>query len=399
MFAQRSNELQVQVIASGIRYALPPRNLGKTRWVGLLPIAVGLVPATAALAMLIDTLVSAANGQLAHGIMQVVTALAVALVMTLFALATTAFGLAILRGRCRIDVRDGYLRLTEIAGPFRWSWSRPIDALRSLEIHCDATRVNGEPVTSGPWSDIAYIKAEFEAHKTLALAILYPCLIVTDLAETLAERTTHKVRVTFASPDSNQPNPPQRQPGDPPAKPRKPRRATIQPTTSRAILEPNNHGLTLRIPPIGFWKERMGLGKFGVAWCAFTAVVTCFLVMGRAPLGAWLIIAAFWAVGLAMLLAGLNMAKRSAIVDVVADTLVITRSNLFGTKQSEWIADDLSAIRVGPSGMESNDVPILELQILPHDKPKAGFFAGRDNAELRWIATTLCDALRLPTAN
>jgi hypothetical protein len=39
--------------------------------------------------------------------------------------------------------------------------------------------------------------------------------------------------------------------------------------------------------------------------------------------------------------------------------------------------------------MESNDVPILELQILPKRGQKFGLLAGRDNNELEWMATRL----------
>ena len=56
----------------------------------------------------------------------------------------------------------------------------------------------------------------------------------------------------------------------------------------------------------------------------------------------------------------------------------------------------LSAIRADASGMEVNDVPVIELQVHPAAGRKAGFFAGRDSEELRWMATELRRALNVP---
>ncbi|MCX7826807.1 MAG: hypothetical protein N2689_14800, partial [Verrucomicrobiae bacterium] len=47
----------------------------------------------------------------------------------------------------------------------------------------------------------------------------------------------------------------------------------------------------------------------------------------------------------------------------------------------------------GPSGMEINRVPVLELQIQRKDGRKTGFLAGRSDAELQWLAAVLRYAL------
>jgi hypothetical protein len=49
--------------------------------------------------------------------------------------------------------------------------------------------------------------------------------------------------------------------------------------------------------------------------------------------------------------------------------------------------------------MAVNDVPIIELQIHPVSGKKAGFFAGRDEQELLWMATELRRALQLPASS
>ena len=46
--------------------------------------------------------------------------------------------------------------------------------------------------------------------------------------------------------------------------------------------------------------------------------------------------------------------------------------------------------------MEVNDRPVIELQIHPRQGKKAGLLGGRDEAELRWLATRLRQALQVP---
>ena len=48
--------------------------------------------------------------------------------------------------------------------------------------------------------------------------------------------------------------------------------------------------------------------------------------------------------------------------------------------------------------MKVNNQPVIELQIHPRGAKKVGILAGRDEAELRWIASTLRRASNLPTA-
>ena len=45
--------------------------------------------------------------------------------------------------------------------------------------------------------------------------------------------------------------------------------------------------------------------------------------------------------------------------------------------------------------MTVNDRPVPELQVHPRDGKKFGMLAGRDTAELEWLATVLCRSLRL----
>ncbi|MHC4428146.1 MAG: hypothetical protein ACYS0D_06025, partial [Planctomycetota bacterium] len=103
--------------------------------------------------------------------------------------------------------------------------------------------------------------------------------------------------------------------------------------------------------------------------------------------------ALFWAIGIWMLIAAINMGRRHAIIDVVEDVLLINRKNLFGLKSHQWRRDEIETIAIGPSGMSVNDIPVLKLKIMLRDETETGLFAGRDTQELRWIASVLRQAL------
>ena len=90
------------------------------------------------------------------------------------------------------------------------------------------------------------------------------------------------------------------------------------------------------------------------------------------------------------------MGRRRATLSVESGALRVTQTTLFGTKQREWRLREIAAIRADASGMAVNNVPIIELQIHPRVGKKAGFFAGRDEQELRWLATELRHALNVP---
>jgi hypothetical protein len=63
-------------------------------------------------------------------------------------------------------------------------------------------------------------------------------------------------------------------------------------------------------------------------------------------------------------------------------------------KRREWPLNEIKTVRVGPSGMEVNDVPVPELQIHGHQDKLFGLLAGRDKQELTWMATVLRQAIK-----
>ena len=107
----------------------------------------------------------------------------------------------------------------------------------------------------------------------------------------------------------------------------------------------------------------------------------------------------FWAIGLGMMALAVHMGRRTAEIVADAGRLRVETKGLFGTKQLDWSRDEITALRADRSGMEVNNRPVIELQIHPRDRKKVGLLAGRNENELRWMATRLRRALNVPARN
>ena len=288
----------------------------------------------------------------------------------------------------------------ERLGPLRWRRRRPLAGLRRLEVNRGTTRVNGRLVTEGTLAEMSAMIARFDNGRPFLLAAGYPESWLTSLAngvaadlealgpaELLDDNETITVEVVRPTEDDLDQD----------------ERPVEQPSSSRVTVQQNADGITLTIPPAGLRRGSKGLFAFSLVWNGFMTVLTIGVIVAvttQSPLPdkpwlAALFYAGFWLIGIALLVAAVNMGRRHAIIDVVDNVLLINRKNLFGIKSHQWPRDELDSIAVGPSGMKVNDVPVLELKVRPgHGRP-VGLFAGRDEPELRWIAWTLRDRLDL----
>jgi len=177
------------------------------------------------------------------------------------------------------------------------------------------------------------------------------------------------------------------------------------PRGSQITIERFPDGLTINVPPSGLWRGSQGLFPFAIVWLGFMSVFTpVFLVgifrgKGADQAAAWIapaILSLFWLVGMGLFLGGLNMGRRRAAIAVTGGALMVIQTGIFGSKQREWPASGIERICAGPSGMEVNDKPILELQIYGGSPRKFAVLAGRSDDELRWIASELRATLGLP---
>ncbi len=183
-----------------------------------------------------------------------------------------------------------------------------------------------------------------------------------------------------------------------------------QPPGSSIKLTEAADSLTFEVPPAGLRRGTAGLFGFACIWLAFTAVFTSAAVwsllfggpvpaQGQAFAGgvaaAMFSLLLSWAIGIGMMVAALHMARHRAAIAVAGDRLLVVQMGLFGEQKRVWERDELQSIQVGPSGVEINDQPALELELVPKFGGKFGLLAGGEVEELKWLATRLGTALHL----
>jgi hypothetical protein len=178
-----------------------------------------------------------------------------------------------------------------------------------------------------------------------------------------------------------------------------------QPAKSTAILERHDNGVTITIPPAGLRRGGGCLFMFGLAWCVLmlfiTIIVAAILLTGQGQVQGdgdvtYIVLPLFWLIGGSLLFAGIRQARSYAVLAVVGDSLMVMYQGVFGKKQGEWTREQVTNICPGPSGVEVNDEPVMELHVEPKEGKHFGLLYGRDVAELEWIATVLRQALGMP---
>ena len=175
----------------------------------------------------------------------------------------------------------------------------------------------------------------------------------------------------------------------------------VQPVGSLISVEEQPGLLTFGIPPLGIMRGTGGLFLFALLWCGFMAIFTTLVVRdfgNHDSLEILLfitLIAFFWAIGIGIMLAAIQMGRRHAGIVVNEDGLSIVLSSLLGTKEKNWTRSDVQMVRVGPSNINVNDAPVPELQIVDQRSKHFGLLVGYDVAELEWLATRLRQALAI----
>ncbi|MEM9789346.1 MAG: hypothetical protein AAF842_02960 [Planctomycetota bacterium] len=182
------------------------------------------------------------------------------------------------------------------------------------------------------------------------------------------------------------------------------------PAGSTLTIDVRSDGLTLRVPRQPIRKASKGTFGFAVLWLGFCGLITGFFLLhplfgvGESDVdySDWKEVAmllgfaaVFWGVGIAILLAAINAARREVILDVVGDHLIATRSSLFGTRQDERTADDITLIHRGSTGTEVNGVPIQALQIESRSTKRLQLLAHLSDDEIDFVVDLLRRALRV----
>ncbi len=347
-----------------------------------------------------------------------VLSLPVMLFPLLVSLALFGVAMILLTGRNSIEITRDQVRSIDRLGPLHWTRRRNRADILQLDVNTMTTSTNGGPkrpvesfaLLAGKVDEDPSLTRKQNMRRNLIMAWGYPRKLLLELANELS----HELVLTGGSRllDDVDALPVTESAGSFDEQEQAVDRPVSRPEDAVTLLERNDVGLTLTVPPLGMRKGSKGLFFFSLFWNGFMAVFTPLMLTGlikgdvESDLPDWAILPAliaflalFWAIGIGMFLAAFNAGKRRAILDVVGDTLVVTRQSIFGTKQQEWRAEDLKDICMGSSGMEVNDVPIMELQIHPHGGKKSGMLRQLPNEELTWIAWELRTALGISKAN
>lgn len=402
-------EIDFDETPAGVLYRLPRRPLGAYRYFGLPWIFLGaillgvcLVPAW--------KLIQAFRGAVppGEGLAWLFACIAAA-GFAVGGMAVMRFGFLIWAGHSEVALRDGVLYAIERCGLFRRTRQRAITGLRRFYVSegLEALNVFGK-ISAGPLGTLCVITPEWhaavggKAPKSLWLAPGYPRAWLLDIANDLATRCSS---ATGAETDSAW------RPGSAaaaalPVLERAPDFSNYeeleeQPAGSCVVMERGRDSLSLSAPALATRQvgARIFAGLF-VCCVAFGVTLNLFSAdggRGHAFGETVLIIPVAWLAGVLLLLRGLHGARNSAVLVVAADSLTVRQRGLVGWKEREWSRDDLADILVVPAAGDSDD-DHWQLQIQPRSGKRgaAHLLACRDIAELRWIATLLRRALRLP---
>lgn len=311
-------------------------------------------------------------------------------------LAPITMGLLMIIGHSEVEITQDFITSTTRAGPLRRRQKRNATDLIRLEIGRGPQRREqaAQAMASGkprPTFSINAIHAEFKDASPLTIAAGYPLPTLRALAKDIEsehQRITSVRNVAIDEPHVQ---------GEEAAAIQPYVAETIppQPVGSVVDLERVSSGMTIRIPPSGFTKAAMAPFLFGVVWCGFISIFTVVMLAVGVPLIMLAFISIFWIVGIAVLLLGISIMRRKAVIDVVHDTLLVTQQGLLNRTQHEWRAEDLLDVRVDHSGTTINDRPIQNLQFVPREGSIIGLGTGRDEEELHWMAAEIRTALRL----
>lgn len=374
------------------RYILPKRDLGVARKAGWVPIVMGVLITIFMLFWM--------SGPISGGLRSAGTGRWIGIVFGLSGLpglvagvGLIVLGVAILNNgsHTEIVVGDGLIRLIDRIGFLRIPRKCFVSSVRRFVIRKGGLSVknqNGETQTYAP--DLAAIMAETTTGKQVLVALAYPYEVLRPLADVLAASLSvdgHFGMATAAEPVIEVV---EREAGEDAAD-----IVVPKPEGTDIAVETYAHGFAISVPPKGLRKGSQGLFGFSLFWNGFMAVFTVLMFKGKAPLSAYLFTVIFWGIGILMMCIAIHMAKRKVMIAVVNNVLACRVIGPFKTSEQKIQVDMISAVRVGPSGMEVNERPVMELQIIPKEGKKIGLLSNRSSEEREWLAYTLRQALNV----
>jgi hypothetical protein len=389
----------------GIHYRLPPHELGLFRWAGVIMMVFGLVPIGMAVAFISFAL--SMGGMALAPLIGLICCLPVLLAFCGFGGMFLFFGAWVLAGRSDIELTSKKIRTILCAGPFRWSRQRPRALIRQFTVVCPrnslAVQIGGRELRTA-WRKL---QAECAGSKPLMLAVGYPQETLLALARDLSVRAAPSPG-EFVEAVSDEPIAVAEEIEDPAVTSERPR----QPPESPAIFQQFTDGVTITLPLAGVWGGSSHFFiLFTLAWCLMLVLITIVFVI-VAVTGNWkdengqpinpllvaLFTVPFWLAGIGFMAAILHRGRRSAVLAVAGDQLMILQTGLFSSRQQEWVRQELRSVRAEVTkntDTEGATTYTTELWIELSAGPPVKLLGHRDKREVEWIATMLRKALKL----
>ena len=302
-------------------------------------------------------------------------------------------GIFSLFGRVRIEVRGSTILTAETAAFFRRGRAS-LDALpKRLTVCNDFEDAEAAAAVRAVTSNTDRLEARFADGSTVTLARWFPHVRLKDAAEALADFLTEHdasgrpVPITIEGYRAEAADGPEK--------------AVDRPALTEVALEETADGITIIVPPMRLFRR----GRASIGVMILNALVAGAIgVFVTSLIFGWALNNVF---GMVLLLSAVPAAiswgtwciarilERETYLDVVDDTLLISRGSRFGTTLHELQRADIRAIKCEHGTMELDDKPILELNV-HHDRNEClTLFVGRDADELQWIAWELRCALGL----
>jgi len=165
-----------------------------------------------------------------------------------------------------------------------------------------------------------------------------------------------------------------------------------KPADSRATVESTADRVRITLPPMGVFKSQPNGALVGaLVLPVFSLFAGGALIFFRSKLGG------IWQIGLAALilfvvvgtlftLVEVNRRCRRGTVEADRQQLRITWTGLLGSDSREWRWDQIQRVEGGFTGTTINEAPQMALLVTLKSGTVFKGFAGRDRAELDWIA-------------
>ncbi len=395
----------------GRTYRLPPRRLGPLHYLAALPLFVALAGLTLIAQYAIRR---AGGGQLDEWGWALLALSTLGWTRACYTLASLAASLW--DGRTELRVGDD----TSVVAVERSGWFRlrigrlKAGAARKLvlsELAVPATEKT-MPVTFGP--DLWRLTAETDRGAIVWLALGHPRAALAALADELAARLA-LAPIPQVDPNTGE------QLGRAELVPvpvvveevKIPSRDVVeQPPDSRIAVERHPDGVTVTVPPLGFFRSQ---GCFGLVFGLVFSVVGVALLLafvngliappppppprprGRGDGPTWLGFV-FLGVGITAVLASIHHSRKRVVLAVVGDQLLTLETGPLGSRRRSFIRAELLDVACGPSNVSSNNKALPQLQIRVHGgRAPVGLLTGRDELELKWLATVLRQSLGIPS--